>query len=108
MESFLTEYFRCAASSIDFGVMGGLSEDAGYFRFGPEIVCYGRSATGYRSRKPDGPLYDVSADVREHGLAVQLPFDPSEVITNFHYERYARGGAKRWTATARLVRNAYY
>ena len=108
MESFLTEYFRCAASSVDFQVMSGLSEDAGYFRFGPEIVCYGRSAAGYRSRRPDGPLYDVSADVREHGSAVQLPFDPSEVVTNFHYERYAIGGAIGRTVAAKLIRDTYY
>lgn len=108
MHSFLAEYFRCAASSVDFQVMSGLSEDAGYFRFGPEIVCYGRSAAGYRSRKSGGPLYDVSADVTEDGLFVQLPFDPSEVVTNFHYERYATNGANGWMGTSRLVRDAYY
>jgi len=108
MASFLTEYFRCAAHSADFQLTGGLSQDAGYFRFGPEIICYGRSAAGYRARRPDGPLYDVSADVRNHGSSVQLPFDPSEVVTNFHYERYAIAGAKGRTGTARLVRDAYY
>jgi hypothetical protein len=103
----LSEYFRCAAGVEAFQVMGGLSEDAGFFRFGAEIVCYGRSAAGYRSRKPDGILYDVSADVTQHGSSAQLPFDPSEVVTNFHYERYACG-ATRQTGTAKLVRNAYY
>lgn len=107
MESFLTEYFRCTASPVDFQVIGGLSPDAGYFRFGPEIICFGRSAAGYRSKNPDGPLYDVSADVTRQGSSVQLPFDPSEVVTNFHYERYACGAGGQ-TGTARLVRNAYY
>jgi hypothetical protein len=107
METYLTEYFRYAADSADFRVMRGLSRDAGYFRFGPEIVCYGRSAAGFRSSKPDCPLYDVSRDVTREGSSVQLPFDPSEVVTNFHYERYANR-SKGQTSTARLVRNAYY
>jgi len=102
----LIEYFRCAGG--EFQVMDGLSQDAGYFRFGPEIVCYGRSASGYLSKKPEGPLYDVSIDVKTHGDIVQLPFDPSEVVTNLHYERYVNGGAKQQSIMASLIRNAYY
>ena len=106
MGSCLTEYFRCTGR--DFQVMDSLSRDAGYFRFGPEIVCYGRSASGYLSRKPNDPLYDVSIDVMRHGDVVLLPFDPSEIVTNFYYERYVNGGAKEQSVLARLIRNAYY
>lgn len=108
MASFLTDYFRCDALPADIQVMGKLSEDAGYFRYGSEIVCYGCSATGQRSRKPDDLLYDVSVDVKKNGSSVQLPFDPSEVVTNFHYERYAIGGVDWRMGTARIVRNTYY
>jgi hypothetical protein len=108
MGRFLTQYFGCPASAIDFQIMSGLSDDAGYFRFGSEIVCFGRSATGYRSNKPDGPLYDISADVRKDGGSVRLPFDPSEIITNFYYERYVKDSASKRSARARLIRETYY
>ena len=106
MGTFLTEYFRCIAGPVDFQILSGLSQDAGFFCFGPEIICFGRSAVGYRTKSPDDPLYDVSVDVIGQGSSVQLPFDPSEVVTNFHYERYACGAGQ--TRTARLIRNAYY
>ena len=107
MGNVLTEYFRCGGS-VDLQVPSRLSQEAGYFRFGSDIVCYGRSATGYRSQKPDAPLYDVSADVRVRGTMVQLPFDPSEVVTNLRQERYTRSDAQVHASMAGLVRNAYY
>jgi hypothetical protein len=107
MDRYLAEYFRCTASPVDFQVKDGLSQEPGYFRFGSAIVCYGRSSAGYRSKNPTGDLYDVSADVSRYGSSVRLPFDPSEVVRNFHYERYA-GSSSGQNSTARLVRNAYY
>lgn len=106
MQSYLSEYFRCDASADTFKVSGNLSQDRGYFRCGTEI-CYGQSATGYRSRRPEDALYDVSIDIAPNGSSVQLPFDPSEVVTNFHYERYA-SSATRQVTSAKVVRNAYY
>lgn len=107
MQSCLSDYFRCDTSVDAFTIAGNLSQDRGYFRYGSTITCYGRSAAGYRSRKPAGELYDVSIDVRHNGSSVQLPFDPTEVVTNFHYERYA-SSETRVTRSARLVRTAYY
>lgn len=107
MQNVLTTYYRCVPDAAPINVRGEISKDAGYFGFGPDVVCYGRSATGFRSNKPDGPLYDVFADVTHNGSGVQLPFNPSEIVTNFHYERYARNSTAEG-GMDELVRKAYY
>jgi hypothetical protein len=109
MENCLTKYFRCAPHSVQFQVMRSFPDDAGYFHFGPEITCYGRLSVGHRLQELKGELYDASAICAERGPAEPLPFDPCEVVTNFHYERYARRSANGHSgAIPRLVRNAYY
>jgi len=109
MHRQLTDYFRCADDSSDLGVAGGLSRDSGYFQFGQDVICYGRSSTGSRSREAAGLLCDVSDAVRLHGSLAELPFDPTEVATNLRYERYAHPeeGSTR-SVTGKAVRKAYY
>ena len=57
MHSELTEYFRCPEESVAFKTAAELSDDAGYFRFGPDTVCYGRSSAGFRAKNVDADLY---------------------------------------------------
>lgn len=106
MANVLTDYFRCPGNLADLDIAPANSREAGYFRFG-ENVLYGRPAVGSPCSNPDGPLYDVSGDITQRGSALQLPFDPSEVVTNFHYERYATCSGTK-TKTASLIRKAYY
>ncbi len=106
MASALADYFRSPANLTNFDLSSVESNQPGYFRFGPEIVLYGRSGMCTPCASPDGPLCDVSAAAVQ-GSAVRLPFDPSEVVANFHYERYANCRRKN-TGTSRLIRKAYY
>ena len=109
MHPELTEYFRCPEDSVNFSTAADLSADRGYFRFGPDTVCYGRSSAGFRAGHANGHLYDVSKDVGFQELGAELPFDPTEVARNLRYERYVQSGAgagKRWAR--RTVRDAYY
>jgi len=67
---------------------GDLSRAEGYFRFG-DTVCYGRRAGGEPAAHLNGNLPDVSAVTDADG-SLRLPFNLSEVVTNFRQERYRR------------------
>jgi hypothetical protein len=109
MEQALIDRYRCLESLVKFDLIGGLSNEAGYFRFWQDTICYGRSATGFRANRADGVLYDALKDITTNGSNVVLPFDPTEVIDNLRFERYAnrynQGALNRWK---RSLRNAYY
>ncbi len=109
MEQALIDRYRCPESLVKFDLSGSLSKEAGYFRFGQDTICYGRSATGFRASRADGVLYDALKDVTTNGSNPVLSFDPTEVIDNLRLERYANGdnqrALNRWK---RSLRNAYY
>jgi hypothetical protein len=109
MEQALIDRYRCPESLVKFDLSGGLSKEAGYFRFGRDTICYGRSATGFRASRPDGVLYDALKDVTTNGSNPVLSFDPTEIIDNLRLERYANGdnqrALNRWK---RSLRDAYY
>ncbi|PYU75810.1 MAG: hypothetical protein DMG49_02610 [Acidobacteria bacterium] len=110
MNSDFLDYYRCPANFVSFALTGRLSEDSGYFRFGPDVLCYGRSASGFRAQRPTEMLYDGLTDVAPDGSTLRLPFSPSETVANLRYERYAsssNGGGKRLGAGSAL-RKAYY
>ena len=88
-----------------FTVAAPLSSDRGYFRVGPNLVCYGKTSAGYRYQTTDESLYDAADDVVFKGNSIELPFDPAEVITNLTYELYVEHHA---THPSKLLRQAYY
>ena len=94
MNQAIIDYVRCPDDMVDFRLAGDVSEDRGYFRFGPETVCYGKSSSGARSRQVNGALYDTAADVRLDDGAVHLPIDPDEIIENLRSERYHPGAGR--------------
>jgi hypothetical protein len=105
----LTDYFRCPEEFVSVQPAAGLSGEPGYFRFGPDTVCYGRSSAGLRAPHVNGHLYDVANDVRFQESVAELPFDPTEVASNLRYERYAHpvpSFAREWARG--LVRGTYY
>ena len=105
----LAEYFRCPDDAADFRLSGHLSTDSGYFSFGQDTVCFGRSCAGSRAASVTEPLYDALGDVHFRESQVELPFDPSEVAGNLRHERYvaARSSMAR-RVVAKAVRNSYY
>ncbi len=109
MNKVLLDRYLCPEHFVDIQLIGQLSDDPGYFRFGPNTTCYGRSASGFRSDRPDATLYDALADVTVHGTTVGVPFNPTDVIDNLRLERYANqdghGGLSRWE---RILKDAYY
>ena len=95
MEQALIDRYRCPESLVKFDLSGSLSKEAGYFRFGRDTICYGRSATGFRASRADGVLYDALKDVTTNGSNAVLSFDPTEIIDNLRLERYANGDNQR-------------
>jgi hypothetical protein len=109
MNTALIDHYRCPDGFADVKLKGELSDDAGYFRFGQDTICYGRSASGFRASRADGVLYDALRDVTTNGSNALLPFDATDVIDNLRLERYANrynhGALNRWN---RALRDAYY
>src|ERR1019366_7858014 len=109
MNTALIDHYRCPDGFEDVKLKGELSDDAGYFRFGQDTICYGRSASGFRASRADGVLYDALRDVTTNGSNALLPFDATDVIDNLRLERYAHrynhGALNRWN---RALRDAYY
>jgi hypothetical protein len=93
----VNDRYRCPEDFFDFVLNGQLSSDEGYFRFGPNTTCYGRSCSGVRVPQADSSLYDAIRDVLVDDGKLGLPFDPTEIIDNLRLERHAN--------TRRMVSN---
>ena len=86
-----------------------MSKDRGFFRFGPNTICYGRSTAGFRTERADQLLYDAFEDTSFDGSTVRLPFDLIEIVENLRAERYvSRSYGRHGTLSPKLVRNMYY
>ena len=106
----VSEYYRCPESLIPLTCSDRLSEDCGFFRWGRDAICYGRSSTGLRGSESNVELYDVEGDTRFDGTNIILPFNPAEICSNLRYERYlsdSQAGRKAKIAASAL-RKAYY
>ena len=105
----LVDHYRCPEDFLHFALAGPLSSDTGYFAFGHDTICYGRSTAGYRATDADAALYDVLPHLETTCSTVHLPFSPTEVIDNLRSEAYARRcQPSRWNWRQRFLRDAYY
>jgi hypothetical protein len=103
----VTNYFKCSDQLLSLGVDDNLSSRPGFFRFGSDTVCYGKTSAGSLSPTPDADLFDASASIRKNGAGVILPFDPEELIRNLREEWYARNSTQD-VRNNPLVRYLYY
>jgi hypothetical protein len=110
VEQVLTDYFRCPKGIVDFRLQKERSGQRGYFRFGSDVVCFGKLFSGNALDKPLDSTEDVLKYVRSEEGTVRLPFDPNEVIQNLTYERYTRDPdeSKRKLSFRKAIRKAYY
>src|SRR5258708_5308517 len=103
----LNERYRCHEKFFDLLLNEQLSSDDGYFRFGPDTICYGRSSSGARGSRPESSLYDAISDVIVDDGKLRLPFDPTEIIDNLRLERYANTWAME-SNFGQFLRRLYY
>jgi hypothetical protein len=84
----LSDYYRTPDCSLGQLTEPELSGNAGYFVFGPKVICYGQSESGVSERIGSSTLYDAGKEIRFSGQQVHLPFSPTQVIENLRRERY--------------------
>jgi hypothetical protein len=106
----LTDYFRCPEVFADFVLRGELCPGVGFFRFGPEIICYGQSSLGYYAESAADATCDLAYHIRTEGTTCYIPFDPSVVVDNLRCERYLYvASSNSWEeGLRRSVRRLYY
>jgi hypothetical protein len=104
----LVDYFKCTADRVELHVASPLSQDQGYFTWGDDLVCYGRSGAGSRAKQAGGGLYDVGADVSCDGSNALIPFDPDELIENLHLEHYSGYLREESRLSNSVLRQVYY
>ncbi len=110
VDAAFRDFYRCPESFGDFALTGNLSRSSGYFRLGPEAICYGRCSGGTPSPHVTNGLHDVMRDVVANENTLQLPFNPSEIAENLRYERYASpaNGTGATDCGKSLLHGAYY
>lgn len=101
----LIEAYRCPPSILNMELQSELGNGAGFFQFGPGLICYGRSSKGFRKEQVGPNLYDVAADVQSHAAEILLPFNPKEIVENLRLERYP-GTRESWIRSS--GRKIYY
>ena len=107
MNQAFCDYYRCPYSFADFKLSDiHINGNArGYFNFGPDLICYGRSALNGCEKATD-QLPDALNRVRIEGSTCILPFDPTDIANNLRYERYINE-IDRPTRKS-LIRRTYY
>jgi hypothetical protein len=106
----LSDYYRLPEGLFGDVSRADASGDLGFFRFGPELVCYGRCASGVSARIGNAGRYDALKNVRISGPEIYLPFDPDEAIENLRHEEYVENlmpGRERFV-TQEWILKAYY
>jgi hypothetical protein len=83
-----------------------LKGPSGFFRFG-DVACYGQVA-GVTRPLFSGDLFDASQHIQLEQSTIVLPFDLSQSLDNFRYERFLNcSGTKRLVETS-WVKEVYY
>jgi hypothetical protein len=110
MKRLFLEYFRCPAALVDLRLSEDLAPVPGFFRFGSDLVCYGRIAAGHTQQDPSETLEDAFRRMRVERNTVYVPFDLDEIIENLRYERYRVPAATpvRKSLARSVGRKTYY
>lgn len=103
----VVQHFRCPEQFVRVRVPSPSADGSppGFFRFGPETICFGHLHGHAVSPTADGALPDAASEVLLHDGFACLPFDPCEVVANFHHELYV----DQWrSGAASLLASLYY
>ncbi len=108
MSQHFLDYYRCPDGYADFRTSAPLGDDPGFFCWGSDTICYGRTATGKVATRADADLYDIGEALETQESLALLPFDPEEVIENLQRERYAAHFREPNGFSNLIVRKLYY
>jgi len=101
------ERYRCPQDLIDIVSSEPVSSRTGFFRFGQNSICYGRSRAAVVASRPESSLHDAAGDVDVENARLLLPFNLKEVIDNLRLERY-RNAEARESGLFQLCKKLYY
>jgi hypothetical protein len=106
----ILEYLRCPEEMLPVGLAGDLSGDPGFFKFGSDLIVYGKCSAFTPSRTFSRVLPDAGEYARGDEGVVSLPFHLSEVVETLRREEYAAalGHARRHWAQRPFMRMCYY
>jgi hypothetical protein len=107
MHSVVSEYYRCAQISVRADLRGKLSPQAKYFSLPSGLQLYGRAFAGESTAISTESHVSFQIEVDEQRRTVVLPFDPTEVIDNFRFEKYVDGENGKAGRTG-VARKVYY
>ena len=80
----VTDFFRCPDAFVPLQGPGRLSEEPRSFYFGPDVPCYGRTENNAGG--------DLFPQVTASSSGIRLPFDLTQAVASFHYEKYPHRG----------------
>jgi hypothetical protein len=106
----LTDRYRCPEGYAEFSLAGDLRSEQGFFSFGHDAVCYGRTVRGVLARHAGDPLTNMYPHAALKGPPVRLPFELDEIVDNLRCERYMtlRNGGAPSLLSSQAVRRMYY
>jgi hypothetical protein len=97
--------YRCPDGFLDFRLADELSPNPGFFQFGPDTTCYGRSWRHGHGAQASTRISNLLPNVSFHKSQIVMPFDPSEIIDNLRLERYPCGQMGKYEKS---LKNFYY
>jgi hypothetical protein len=110
MNERISDRYPCPEQFISMSLFAPLGAENGYFRFGRDLICYGRSCSAIAAASLDDYLPDLLDEVRTDRPNVQLPFDLTQIVDNLTHERYLTNlhGASPGGAPGPLLSKLYY
>src|SRR5580692_7780588 len=106
----LSDYYRVPDEGLARVCAPQLSGENGFFNFGPDVICYGKSSTGVSPEIENAGRFDAYQNASLKNSEVQLSFDPVQVVENLLRERYVKQRPARNGRMVDLpiVRSTYY
>ena len=83
------EYLCCPEAAVHFNVDGGLCKKPGYFRFGKDLICFGKSSAVPVGQCPGQNLADSFPPIRVEskkigGDILEIPVMATQDYSLFH------------------------
>ena len=85
---YLAQYYRYPAGRLSVVQKGKPSAGKGFFRFGPDAICYGR-CVGLSADSNANASFDAMQRSDFENNCVTLPFNLQEVVDNLRNELYS-------------------
>lgn len=106
MNQAFVDYFRCPESFVNLAPFENQTSSMkeGYFKFGSDAICYGKSPLAAENMATQ--LSDALASAQIDGTVCRLPFNPTEVADNLRLERYQEKGDSSFAK--KVIRGVYY